>query len=608
MTFTLFDIITLVGSLGLFLYGMKIMSEGLQKVAGERMRSILSAMTANRLFAVLTGVAITALVQSSSATTLMVVSFVNAGMLTLSQAISVIMGANVGTTVTAWIISFLGFKIDISNFAIPLVAFAIPLIFSKKTKWNSWGEFMIGFSLLFLGLQFLKTSVPDLQNHPDALAFLQRYTGYGFGSVLIFMVIGTILTIIVQSSSATVALTLIMSAKGWIPFEMATAMILGENIGTTITANLAALNANMAAKRTALSHFLFNVFGVLWVLCLFFPLNHLVADIVSGISGDPRDLFDFISTTSQYYNADQMEQIASSVPLTDPDMAALQSQMASLVGSVSIGLALFHTLFNVSNVMVMIWFTPVYVYLCKKILPGKPETTSSEEEHQLQFLSTRMLSTGELALLQVHKELAAYASRTIEMLRMGSEMVMMGEKDGEAFLHLFNRMEKFEGICDRIEVEIADFLTKLSEGDISGDSRQRVRMMLRTAGEIESCGDVCFNIARTLRRAREREIFLPIELRTDLISMLDITIRGGERMVEVLKKPNCTPSDAHISYNIENEIDNKRDELKNRNMNHLEERRYSYQASVYYLDIIDECEHYGDYALNIVQAMTEKKH
>ena len=272
MEYGIVDVLYLLGALTLFLYGMKVMSDGLQKISGDKMRSILSAMTKNRFLGVLTGVLVTALIQSSSATTLMVVSFANAGLLSLGQSISVIMGANIGTTVTAWIISLLGFKFDIATFAVPLLAVALPLIFSKKENWNSWGEFVIGFSLLFLGLQFLKDSMPDLQSNPEILSFLQRYTDMGFGSVLLFLFIGTLMTIVVQSSSATVAITLIMCVKGWIPFEMGTAMILGENIGTTITANLAALNANVIAKRTAFSHFLFNVMGVVWVLVFYYPL------------------------------------------------------------------------------------------------------------------------------------------------------------------------------------------------------------------------------------------------------------------------------------------------------------------------------------------------
>ncbi len=453
MTYGILDFIRLIGALGLFLYGMKIMSEGLQKISGDKMRNILSAMTSNRFFGVLTGLFITALIQSSSATTLMVVSFVNAGLLSLAQSISVVMGANVGTTVTAWIISLLGFKVDISAFAIPLFAFAIPLIFSKKPRWNNLGEFIIGFSLLFLGLQFLKDSMPNLQSNPEALEFLSGYTGLGFGSVLIFLLIGTIMTIIVQSSSATVAITLIMCHNGWIPFELAIAMILGENIGTTITANLAALNANIAAKRTAFSHFLFNFLGVIWVLCLFYPLAHFVEDISEG--------------------------------------------------NPSVGLALFHTLFNVSNVLIMIWFVPLYVKICERVVrSGKTSEPDSDENRHLQFISTRMLSTSELSLIQVHKELGSYSKRVLEMLEM--DKILITTADATEFNETFNRIEKFENICDRVEVEIVNYLNALSDGDLSSDAKQEVRVMMRAATEIESLGDTCFNIARSLKKTQQQ--------------------------------------------------------------------------------------------------------
>ncbi len=556
MTYGILDFIRLIGALGLFLYGMKIMSEGLQKISGDKMRNILSAMTSNRFFGVLTGLFITALIQSSSATTLMVVSFVNAGLLSLAQSISVVMGANVGTTVTAWIISLLGFKVDISAFALPLFAFAIPLIFSKKPRWNNLGEFIIGFSLLFLGLQFLKDSMPNLQSNPEALEFLSGYTGLGFGSVLIFLLIGTIMTIIVQSSSATVAITLIMCHNGWIPFELAIAMILGENIGTTITANLAALNANIAAKRTAFSHFLFNFLGVIWVLCLFYPLAHFVEDISEG--------------------------------------------------NPSVGLALFHTLFNVSNVLIMIWFVPLYVKICERVVrSGKTSEPDSDENRHLQFISTRMLSTSELSLIQVHKELGSYSKRVLEMLEM--DKILITTADATEFNETFNRIEKFENICDRVEVEIVNYLNALSDGDLSSDAKQEVRVMMRAATEIESLGDTCFNIARSLKKRNNSGTSFEPLLVEKLLNLHMVVEKCAKHMIDVLQMSSPNADAAHQSYNIENEIDNMRDDLKRKNMQDLDAHVYPYQQSVYYLDIIDEYEHFGDYALNVVQAIVEKK-
>ena len=537
MTFGILDFIRLIGALGLFLYGMKIMSEGLQKISGDKMRNILSAMTSNRFFGVLTGITITALIQSSSATTLMVVSFVNAGLLSLAQSISVVMGANIGTTVTAWIISLLGFKVDISAFAIPLFAFAIPLIFSKKSKWNNIGEFVIGFSLLFLGLEFLKSSMPDLQSNPEALEFLSAYSDLGFASVLIFLLIGTVMTIIVQSSSATVAITLIMCYNGWIPFELALAMVLGENIGTTITANLAAFNANVAAKRTAFSHFLFNFLGVVWVLCLFYPLAHLVKDL----SGE----------------------------------------------NPSVGLALFHSLFNIANALLMIWFVPSYVKICERVIRS-PKTSSfgEDEDRHLQFISTRMLSTSELSLIQVHKELGSYSNRVLEMLQM--DRVLISTTDSTEFNNTFNRIEKFENICDRVEVEIVNYLNALSDGDLSSDAKQEVRVMMRAATEIESLGDTCFNIARSLKKRNSSNTSFEPLLVENLLALHEVVLKSALHMIEVLQMSNPGADAAHQSYNIDNHV-------------------YPYQQSVYYLDIIDEYEHFGDYALNVVQAIVEKK-
>ncbi|KGN98201.1 Na/Pi cotransporter [Porphyromonas gingivicanis] len=605
MEYGVWDLIRLIGSLGLFLYGMKVMSEGLQKVAGDRMRSILSAMTSNRFLGVFTGILVTALVQSSSATTLMTVSFVNAGLLNLAQSISVIMGANIGTTVTAWIISLLGFKVDISAFAIPLFAAAIPLIFSKRTKWNSWGEFVIGFSLLFLGLQFLKSSMPDLQSNPDALAFLQKYTNMGFMSVLIFLFIGAVMTVVVQSSSATVAITLIMCSKGWIPFEMATAMILGENIGTTITANLAALNANVVAKRTAFSHFLFNILGVTWILCIFFPFTNFVADIVAKSGTDPRLLFSYIGELSNTYSPSDLALITSHSSLANANLQMAQEQLLSMAGSISVGLALFHTFFNVANVLIMVWFVNVYVYICERVIRPRKSQTEERPETHLQFLSSRMLSTSELSLLQVHKEIASYGRRTLDMLEMDKTLIVT--KDKEEFEQVFNRIEKFENICDRVEVEIVNYLNKLSDGDLSSETKEEVRIMMRVATEIESLGDTSFNIARTLKKQGLNGCTFSPQLEEQLLQLHDIVMRSAKHMVEVLEISNPTADAVHKAYNIENEIDHKRDFLKAKNMQDLDNHVYPYQESVYYLDVIDEYEHFGDYALNVVQAVVEKK-
>lgn len=601
MEYGLIDFIYLIGSLGLFLYGMKIMSEGLQKVAGERMKSILSAMTSNRLFGVLTGVLITALVQSSSATTLMVVSFVNASLLNLAQAVSVIMGANIGTTATAWIISLLGFKVSISSFAIPLIALSIPFIFSKKQHLNSWGDFILGFALLFLGLQFLKDSMPDLQNNPEALAFLQKYTNMGFWSVLLFLLIGTILTFVVQSSSATVAITLVMCSQGWIPFAMGAAMILGENIGTTITANLAALSANINAKRAAVSHTLFNVIGVIWVLCLFTPAVNLVSGIVSNSSGyDPRQLFGIISDLNNRYEPGDVTLITSGAPIHDMEMSQIQATILGMAGAISIGLSLFHTLFNVANTFVMIWFVPLIVKACETIVKPAKVIADKKEYPHLQYLSTRMLSTSELSLLQVNKEVVNYGKKTQKMLKMVRELSNMS--DERAFEESFTRIEKYERICDRVEIEIVQYLTELSGGDLSAESRRTVQSYLRIASEIESMGDACYNIARILRRqlqdgGEDNQILSQhlAEIHEMLEEIVLFTVNAlecGERNQNILLHAHDMEKALNIKYKF----------LTSENLKDLNNGIYPYQDSVYYLDIIDEYERLGDYAINVVQA------
>lgn len=599
MNYSFFDFLTLIGSLGLFLYGMKVMSEGLQKIAGDKMRSILSAMTSNRFTGVLTGILITALIQSSSATTVMVVSFVNAGLLNLTQSIGVIMGANIGTTVTAWIISLFGFKVDISLFAIPLIGLSIPLIFSSNSKRKSWGEFIIGFSFLFMGLSYLKNSVPDLQGNPEILSFLQSYTTMGYGSILLFLLIGTILTIVVQSSSATVAITLIMCAKGWIPFEMAMAMVLGENIGTTITANIAALSGNYSARRAALAHLMFNIFGVIWCIILFTPFSKLVIYLASNYGpGNPMEMYTFLNSLP----ADTISLINSGAELSNPELIALQERILSMQVSVSFGLALFHTLFNIINTTIMIWLVKYYVQICKIVIK-QPE--SLEEEFQLRYISAGMLSTSELSILQAKKETRLFADRTLRMFGMVKEIYEINE-DNE-FARTFNRIEKYENICDRMEIEIATYLTHVSEGRLSSEGKEEIRILMRAVTEIESIGDSCFNLARAIKRSKEAKSSFNEQLDSNVKQMFELVDQAHVRMNKVISLPEHKPSDANESYNKENEIDNYRNQLKIRNIEDVNNKLYPYQNGVYYMDIIGECEKLGDYILNVVQAFAEKK-
>lgn len=561
MEYSFYDLLKLIGSLGLFLYGMKIMSEGLQKAAGDRLRNILTAMTTNRVTGVLTGTLITALIQSSSATTVMVVSFVNAGLLNLSQSISVIMGANIGTTVTAWIISLLGFKVDIAMLTLPLLGIGIPLIFSGKSIRKSLGEFIFGFAFLFMGLSFLKDNVPDLTRNPEMLAFIQNYTGMGFLSVILFLLIGTLITVIVQASSATMAVTLIMCSMNWISFELAAALVLGENIGTTITANLAALTANTSARRAALAHLMFNVFGVCWMLVLFYPFTSAISQIVDTY-----------------------------MPST-PDIA------------VSFKLSAFHTVFNICNVLIMIWFVNFLEKTVCFIIRKKEE----EGEFRLCFISGGMLSTAELSILQAHKEISLYAARTLRMLNMVWDLLRIERED--EFIKLFGRIEKYEGISDNMELEIADYLNLVSDGRLSSESKLQIRAMLREVSEIESIADSCYNLARTIDRKRQINLDFTKNQYERIDLMMNLVTQSLGQMLVVLKKPEHLNAEANRSYNLEHEINNYRNQLKSKNILDVNNKEYDYQTGIYYMDIIAECEKLGDYVVNVVEAieLTDKK-
>ena len=560
MEYSFYDFLKLIGSLGLFLYGMKIMSEGLQKVAGDRLRSILTAMTTNRVTGVLTGVLITALIQSSSATTVMVVSFVNAGLLTLAESISVIMGANIGTTVTAWIISIFGFKVDMAAFALPLLAIALPLIFSGKSNRKSVGEFIFGFSFLFMGLSYLKANAPDLNANPEMLAFVQNYTDMGFFSILLFLFIGTILTMIVQASAATMAITLIMCANGWISLELGAALVLGENIGTTITANLAALTANTQAKRAALAHFVFNVFGVIWVLIIFHPFMQLVNWVVDT----------FFQTSN-------------------PEVA------------ISYKLSAFHSIFNICNVCILIWGVKLIERTVCALIHPKEE----DEEPRLRFITGGMLSTAELSILQARKEIHLFAERTHRMFGMVQDLLHT-EKDDD-FIKLFSRIEKYENISDNMELEIANYLNQVSEGRLSSESKLQIRAMLREVTEIESIGDSCYNLARTINRKRQTNQDFTEKQYEHIHFMMKLTNDALAQMIVVVEKPEHQSIDINKSFNIENEINNYRNQLKNQNILDVNNKEYDYQMGVYYMDIIAECEKLGDYIVNVVEASSDVK-
>lgn len=562
---TIFNILTLLGSLGLFLYGMTLMSEALQKVAGDKLRNILAAMTSNSVSRILTGLFITAVIQSSSATTVMVVSFVNAGLLSLVQSIGVIMGANIGTTFTAWLISLLGFKADIAILAIPLIGFGFAFMMCKSNKKKSIGELIIGFALLFLGLSFLKESVPDLQSSPEVLAFLQQWTNYGFGSILMFVGIGTILTIVLQSSSATMALTLVMCNNGWIPFEMGAAMVLGENIGTTITANIAASVANVSARRAAMAHSVFNVFGVIWVLVLFHPFLTIVSKIIMAMG-------------------------------LDNPMVAGASPNSTLYA-----ISMVHTLFNVCNALVLVWFTNQIAALVTKIIKSK----NDDEVFRLQYIHGGMLSTSELSLNQAKEEIVHYADICRRQYVYAKSAI--NETDPEKFDALYKKLEHYEQVTDRIELEIAKFLNQVKEGVISDESGRRIQAMYKIISELESVGDSGFNIARILQRRNIHNMKFDEQMIKKLNYMVELLERGFEAMIYNLKKGYTQINDIANAQDIETDINEYRNNLKEEHLLNLENKTYSYLTGVYYMDLVNECEHVGDFMINISEAIMEIK-
>ncbi len=587
MDYSIVDFLALLGAVGLFLYGMKVMSEGLQKAAGSRLRSILSAMTKNRFTGVATGILITALIQSSSASTVMVVSFVNAGLMSLEQSMAVIMGANVGTTFTAWIVSIFGFKVNMSLMLLPILAFAVPMLFLKNNQYKSIGEFLIGFTFLFMGLEAIGANVPDLSKSPEMFQFLQSYTSMGFLSVIIFLLVGVIVTMVIQSSAATFAIVLIMATKGWIPFDMACAMVLGSNIGTTITPILASLGANAAAKKAAAGHLLFNCLGTLWTMALYFPFIALILWITRDIfhQGDPTELFTYISSNHN-----------------DP------ATVARLQFSMSFGMSMFHTVFNLVNLSIMIWFTHTYV----KIVNFFIKTHNKEdEEFQLKYISAGLLSASELNITQAQREIVVYAERVERMLGMVKTLVHTKTGTVE-FNKLYTRIGKYEDISDRMEIEIANYLNKVVDGRLSYDAKLRISTMLSCVSEIESIADSCNNIARTLVRKEEAHAHFSDENYANIDTMLKYVSEAMSNMIAVLcDMDNATNEDLIRNYNKEREINNFRNLLRTENIENIRQKKYPYQAGIFYMDIICEAEKLGDFIINVidgVEAQIRRRH
>ena len=569
---SILDIFSLLGALGMFLYGMNLMSSGLQKAAGDRLRGFLSAMTSNPFKRVATGVGITALIQSSSATTVMVVSFVNAGLLTLVQAIGVIMGANIGTTITAWMVSLLGFKADISVLAVPMMLFGFLFSNSKKNQNRNIGELIVGFALLFLGLSFMKESVPDLKQTPEVLEFVTQWSGYGFWSVLIFLGVGTVLTLILQSSSATMAITLIMLSMGWIPFPMACAMVLGENIGTTITANIAASVGNASAKRAALSHTIFNVFGVIWALILFRPFLGLVGKIIE-LMGLPNP-------------AAQGFMITSAVG--DESTAALY------------GLSMLHTLFNTINTLILIWFTELIAKIVTRMV--KEKENKEEKPFRLKYIEAGHLATPELSTEQAFKEVIHFAN--ISRNGLGYARAAINETNPEKFEEIRGKLVKYEEISDRIEYEIATFLNAVSAEEISTRTSMKIKAIYKIIGELESLGDSGESISRILSRRNIHNKSFDGDTIKKLNAMIDLVDNAYRVMITNLTLAfDGKLEEISNAYATEERINYLRNNLRDEEIESIEGERKNYQTSVYYMDIVSQLETMGDFLINISQTL-----
>lgn len=557
MEFSILGALQLIGALGFFIYGMKIMSEGIQKIAGNKMRQFLGAMTSNRFAGIFTGFTTTALIQSSSATTVMIVSFVNAGLLTLRQSIGVIMGANIGTTITAWIITILGFKIKMDVLALPIIAFGLPLMFSSNNKYKALSEFLIGFALLFLGLDALKGAVPDISNNPEILHFLEKWTSMGILSTLLFVGIGTIVTVVVQSSSAAMALTLVLCADGIIPFEAAAAMVLGENIGTTITANLAAMVGNIHAKRTARAHLIFNLFGVIWMVVAF---NGVTAGI-------------------------------------DKYMVASGAQSPFVTAAaIPAALSIFHTVFNIANAVFLIGLVDFIARTVTKMVPSKGD----DEEFRLEYIDTGIMLTPELSIMEAKKEVAKFGKITVRM--SGFIRTLLLESDSKKKKKLNEKIKKYEEITDQMEIEISTYLAKVSENEMTTLTSQRLRGMLSIVNDLERIGDIFYQMSKSLERKEEEKIWFTPEQRNNVIKILSKVDEAFEIMLKNLESDYGTePMESAVEK--EKEINELRNELRIAHLKDMQNKNYSFKGGMVYNDIFSSCEKIGDHIVNVSEGV-----
>ena len=581
MDYSLLDFLALLGAVCLFMYGMKVMSEGLQKSAGSRLRSILAWMTKNRLMGVVTGAVITALIQSSSASVSMVVSFVNAGLMSLEHSLVVSFGAALGNTFTNWLIAVFGYKVKMTALLLPILAFAVPMLFTKRDKYKNIGELLIGFVFLFMGLDAISANVPDLSRSPEIFSWLQQYTSMGFLSILVFTLVGWVVTMVIQSSAATFAIVLVMAAKGWISFDIGCAMVLGASIGTSITPILASLGGNAEAKKAALGHALFNLFGGVIVLCIYYPL-------VNAVDWMMTDLFR-IGDPSALYNSAR-----DGISLDEGTLVQYQVAM-------SIGMSLFHTLFKFINLIILIWFTKYFVKMLNALIKGKKE----DEEFQLKFISGVLLSTSELNIIQAQKEIVVYAQRVERMLGMVKELVHTKTGTPE-FNKVFQRVEKYEDIADRMEFEIGSYLNKVLDGKLSSEAKGRVASLLSIISELESISDSCNNIAKALVRKEEADAHFNEYNYANIDEMLRLVSEAMTNMLLVLSDmDNVTPRDLLYNYDKEREINDFRNNCRTENIENVNQKKYPYKAGIFYMDIVCEAEKLGDFIVNVIDRVED---
>lgn len=561
MEFGFLQLLNLLGALGFFIYGMKLMSESIQKVAGSKMRQILGAMTSNRFKAVFTGFVLTSLVQSSSATTVLVVSFVNAGLLSLVESIGVIMGANIGTTITAWLISIIGFKVKIANYALPIIAIGFPLLFVSRNKLKSWGEVLIGFALLFIGLAYLKDSVPDLKSNPEVLEFLSAYTDLGFLSILLFVGIGTIVTLVVQSSSAAMALTLVAANNGWVPFELAAAMVLGENIGTTITANLAALVANVHAKRAAAAHFIFNIFGVIWIIAL-------MSFFLDGIDS-------------------YMQNNYGMSPFNDPE-------------AIPIGLSIFHTAFNIINTLILVNFVGFIARTVTRMIPSKGD----DEEFSLEYIGTGMMGTGELSIEEATKEVAKFGDITSRMSGFLRSLIEADKPKKQN--KLLSKIRKYEEITDHIESEVSSYLMQVSQQQLSAEATQKIASLLSISNDLERIGDIIFQMSMDYGGMLDDNVSFSKKQVASINEMLDAIDDAFSVMSTNLHDDYKNVAIAE-AFEKEATINNTKKRLKKRHLKKMEDNEYEVKSGSIYKDFFYSCEKVGDHIINVTEAITGEK-